>query len=281
MHAPLHSSLLRLLALTLIAVALPPILASAQDRTVTGATMFGLGGVRQQDTYLSPLNFKGKQFSFLRETMRMTHWASSNVSFQTLMHGEFSLAHNRPKTSEYWGAQLGYDLAWHRNWNPCKGLRLMVGGLVAAETGILYHTRNGNNPVQGRLHLQAALSAAASYGLRLRRIPLTIRYQADLPVAGVMFSPQFGQSYFEISQGNRDHNVCATHPANAFSIRQMCTIDIPVRRYALRIGYLSNLRQSRVNDISIYNHSRSFLVGFVREFTIHRSDWQRKATSKL
>lgn len=250
-------------------VTLPPP-STAQDRTVKEAVTLGMGGARQQDTYLSPLNFKGTQFSFLRETIRMTHWTDRRVSFQTLMHGAFSLTENQPKTSGYWGGELGYDLAWHRNWEACKGLRLMAGGMLSSEAGFLYHTRNGNNPAQGRLQIQIALSLAGSYSFLIRKLPLTVRYQADIPAVGVMFSPQFGQSYYEISQGNRDHNVCATHPANAFSIRQMCTIDIPIRRYAVRVGYQSNLRQSRVNDIRTYNHYRSLMLGFVREFTIHR-----------
>lgn len=243
----------------------------AQDRVTTGGVTFGLGGVRQQDTYLSPLNFKGSQLSFMRETMRMTHWANRNVSFQTLMHGAFTLTENKPNTSDYWGGRIGYDVAWHRHWKPCKPLRLMAGGMIGAETGILYHTRNGNNPAQGRLQMQIAFSLAASYKFNLRKKQITIRYQSDLPAFGMMFSPQFGQSYYEISQGNRDHNICATHPANAFSLRQMCTIDIPIRRYALRVGYQSDLKQSHINNIRAYNHSRSLMLGFVRKFTIHHT----------
>lgn len=248
----------------------------AQERTTTGALTFGIGKVSQQDTYLSPLNFKGTQFSFLRETMRMTHWASEKVSFQTLLHGAFSFSENEPKVSNYWGAHIGYDIAWHRHWKPYDPICLMAGGLLMSDIGVLYHTRNGNNPAQGRLQLQAALSLGAIYRLRIHKQTFSIRYQADIPAIGMMFCPQFGQSYYEISRGGRNHNICATHPANAFSLRQMLTLDIPIRRYALRVGYQSHLRQSLANDIRIYDRSRLFLLGFIRKFTIHQTYTQHK-----
>ena len=238
------------------------------SRNSTAAWMVGLGSVRQLDTYLSPLEYKGIQLSTLRETQRMTHLADGRISFQSLLQGAFSIAENRPATANYWGGHLNYDAGWHYNWQPARGLRLMAGGMIGAEVGCLYNDRNGNNPVQARLNADLSASAAANYTFRLRHKMLSLRYQVNIPVAGCMFSPQYGQSYYEISLGNRDHNVVFTHPANAFSCWQLFTLDIPLQRYTLRSGYLCDIHQSHANHIKVHDYSHSFMIGLVRHFTL-------------
>ena len=227
-----------------------------------------LGRTHQQDTYLSPLEYSGPQVTLLHEVMRMTHWARQRVSFQSLLQCTFSHTENRPATATDWGGRLAYDAGWHRHWQLLPSLRVMAGGQVGTDFGVLYNDRNGNNPAQGRLSFDLAASVGAFYTFRLRKQAFILRYQADLPVLGCMFSPQFGQSYFELSRGNRDHNVCFAYPLNAPSIRQMLTLDIPFRRYSLRVGYLSDVRQSHVNHIKVHDIGRSFMLGFVRHLTI-------------
>ena len=86
-----------------------------------------------------------------------------------------------------------------------------------------------------------------------------------------MFSPAFGQSYYELfTLGNRDHNVCLTTPFNAPSFRNQLTVDLPLRRCTLRFGYLADIRQSHVNDIRHHTFSHAFLIGWVRHLCIER-----------
>ena len=251
-----------------------PTFLSAQ-RDAAHALMFGQGGSSQFDTYLSPMEYKGTQFTFLRETLRMTHRAKERLSFQSLTQGTFSLTENPAQNANEYGGHIGYNAGWHYNWMLRERLRLMAGGLLGADAGFLYNERNGNNPAQARLKADVALSLAGIYKFRLRRHKLAVRYQADLPLLGCMFSPQYGQSYWEISQGNRDHNVCFTNPGNALSLRQLFTLDFPVRRFTIRTGYFSDIRQSHVNGIKMHDISRSFLIGFVRHFSIIQ-DKERK-----
>ncbi len=227
-----------------------------------------IGRTHQQDTYLSPLEYSGPQVTLMHEAMRMTHWAKRRVSFQSLLQGTFSYTENHPATANYWGGRIAYDAGWHRHWQPLPCLRIMAGGQVGTDFGILYNNRNGNNPAQGRLSFDVAASVGGFYSFRLRRQPFVVRYQADFPLLGCMFSPQFGQSYYELSKGNRDHNVCFAWPGCAPSVRQLLTLDIPFRRYSLRLGYLSDVRQSHVNHIKVHDIGRSFMLGFVRHLTI-------------
>ncbi len=106
----------------------------------------------------------------------------------------------------------------------------------------------------------------AVYPFHIRRVPFTVRYQASLPLTGVMFSPQYGQSYYEMSLGNYDHNVCFTHPGNAPSMRHLLTLDFPVAGFTFRTGYLCDIRQSRVNGLRSHIWNHSFMIGYVKHF---------------
>ena len=238
------------------------------------AFSIAIGRTRQQDTYLSPLEYSGPQITLMHEAIRMTHWAQRRVSFQSLLQGTFSLTENHPGTATDWGGRIAYDAGWHYHWQPFLCLRIMAGGQVGTDFGVLYNDRNSNNPAQGRLSFDVAASVGCFYSFRLRHQPFMVRYQADFPLLGCMFSPQFGQSYFELSQGNRDHNVHFACPVNAPNIRQMLTLDIPFRRNSLRVGYLSDIRQSHVNHIKVHDIGRSFMLGFVRHFTIQNKKRQ-------
>lgn len=236
-------------------------------RYTTHAVLFGAGRTNQFETYLSPVEYTGPQFSFLRETQRKTHWADGRVTTQGRLHGYLAYVENRAETSNELGGAVGYNVGWHYNWTPLPGLRLMAGGLAGGEIGFLYNLRNSNNPAQARALVEVAASVAACYRFRIRRQGFALRYQADLPVMGSMFSPNYGQSYYELfSQGHYDHNICFTHPGNAPSMRQLLTLDFPLGGFTFRAGYLCDIRQSRVNGLRSHAYNHTFLIGYVKHF---------------
>ena len=148
-------------------------------------------------------------------------------------------------------------------------LNIMAGGQADIDLGFLYNTRNGNNPAQARLALNISPSAAAAYRFRLGNVPLKARYEVSAPLFGVMFSPNYGQSYYEIfSRGNYDHNVVPTTIATTPSLRQMLTLDFTLGKTTLRVGYLGDFRQAKVNNLKYHTYSNMFLIGFVRTFKL-------------
>lgn len=262
--------------------------AAAQEATsfrrTAHSTMFGIGGARQMDSYLSPLSYRGMQLHLLHETLRQTRLMDSCVSFQTLLQADLAYTHNKPEKANDLGGYVHFDAAWHYrltgSFQPAVPRRtdsgqspfsLLLGPQIGATLGGLYNTRNGNNPAQATAELHLSASAAAIYTFRLWRQPVLLRDQIDIPLVGVMFSPAFGQSYYELfTLGNRDHNVCLTTPFNAPSFRNQLTVDLPLRRCTLRFGYLADIRQSHVNDIRRHTYSHAFLIGWVRHLSIER-----------
>lgn len=252
-------------------------LLSQQGRPTIHSTLLGIGGVHQLDTYLSPLEYSGPQLHFLHETMRRTYHADGRISVQTLWHVNFAYTKNAPEKGRNLSGDICFDAAWHYKLletgseQSASNFRLLLGPQIGFSAGALYNTRNGNNPVQALASIRLSASAAAIYSFRLWRQPFTARYQLDVPLIGAKFSPNYGQSYYEIfSLGNYDHNVCATHLFNAFSTRHQLTLDIPLKIVSLRVGYLCDLRQSHVNEIKYHSYSHAFVFGIVRYLTIHK-----------
>ena len=210
---------------------------SARTRFITRATMYGVGFTNVFDTYLSPQEYKGVDFRISRESMRMTKW-------------NYGLHYNFPITSNF---------------------KLLAGGLIDLNGGFVYNLRNGNNPAQARAYINLDASGMAIWDLRIKNYLISLRYQVNLPFAGIMFSPNYGQSYYEIfTLGNWNGVINFTSLHNQPSLRQMLTVDFPVGRAKMRLAYLWDAQQSKVNDIKTHTYSHVFMVGFVKELFLIR-----------
>lgn len=251
---------------------------TAQEPSVR-AIVFGLGRARQLDTYLSPIEYRGPQFLFISENTRPTSLLHERVSFQSTVQLDFSSTEPASEKATYLGGNFDYAATWHYRFSGSRPgtlptdrrsrFSLAAGPQLSALVGGLYNTRNGNNPAQAYLNVHLAASIQASYIFRLRRMPVCLRDQLDVPLIGAMFTPAYGQSYYEIfSLGHYDHNVRAAHPFNAPSFRNKFTVDLPFRRSTLRVGYLVDVRQSHVNDLRRHVYSHAFVIGWVHSVSI-------------
>lgn len=235
---------------------------------VARSVMVGIGRTSQLDTYLSPMTYDGMAVGFMTQRERMTRMADRHISFQSTLQGTFTKSDNPARTADYLGGRLAYDAGWHYHYSPLKGLDVKGGALVGTDLGFLYNSRNGNNPAQGRFSIDLSLSAGAAYDFKIRKLPLRLAYQADLPMLGMMFCPEFGESYYEISQRGVGHDLVCAHPGNAFSLRQLLVADVCLKRLTLRVGYLCDIRQSNARNLKYHDYSHSFMLGFVRYFQL-------------
>lgn len=236
-------------------------------RVTTAAYMVGAGRSRVLDTYLSQEHFAGPGFTFLAAVERR----KPGRRWMTAMQHQADMASTRDRADMVGQLAGQYSFFWGRlrGWELLSGaLSLQAGGMVNANIGFIYNTSNGNNPAQARLSLNVMPAAAAAYRFRIGRRRAAVRYEVQLPLAGVMFSPNYGQSYYEIfSRGDYDHNIVPTTFVSAPSLRQQIMAEVNIsRRLTLRVGYLGDWQQASVNNLKSHIYAHRFMIGFVKRF---------------
>lgn len=261
---------LRLCVFILIVLTCLPTRIQAQDslqatRHVMRSVMIGAGHNNTFETYLSPLEYEGPEVRFAYETMRMTRLMEGNVSAQNLFQLHASYTENISQTNHTYGGLVNWNYALHYQFRPAKGLKILFGPMLDLNAGVVYNRRNSNNPAQAKAYGGLGASGMLIYRFRIKNYPLTVRWQANLPLLGVMFSPEFGESYYEIfSLGNGGRNVVFTSLHNNPSLRQLLTLDFPVGNTVMRVGYVCDLQQAKVNNLKSHTYSHDFMIGVVR-----------------
>ena len=245
---------------------------ATRTRFITRATLYGAGFTNVFDTYLSPQEYKGIDFRISRESMRMTRMMKGNVSLQSFFQADLGYTHNKVDNNNTFSGLVNWNYGLHYNFPITSNFKLLAGGLVDINGGFVYNLRNSNNPASARAYINLDASGMAIWDLKIKNYPITLRYQINLPVMGVMFSPNYGQSYYEIfTLGHWDGVIKFTSLHNQPSLRQMLTADLPIGRVKMRFAYIWDAQQSNVNKIKTHTYTHAFMIGFVKELYLLRN----------
>jgi len=236
-------------------------------RAMNEGTLIGAGTSHVKDTYLSPFNYSGWGVRILNERMKMIGSGNGDFSRQQIINVDISSTKNPAENVNDFGAFVDYSLGYHYRLDVVPGFSVLTGASAHLLGGFIYNTRNGNNPLSAKIDLDLGLSLITLWNFRIKKLPLTLRYQAELPFAGVFFSPEYGASYYEMfNLGNLSDVVAFNSFHNKFALRNYLTVDIPLYSFTLRLGYLNSLYYSDTKNIKTHVISNSFMIGWVKEF---------------
>lgn len=258
----MSKKLLSIIAL-LVWLAVIPQQTIAQEQTST--SFLGIGSSHILDTYITQEKFSGIGFTYLNIRER----EKPQKRWNNIIEHEIDLSSTKDRGRSTTMLEGSYNLYWgrYRQWRLFDDrLQLQAGGAANAVLGFLYDMTNSNNPAQARLALNIMPAGIATYGFSLWHQQFTLRYELDVPLVGLMFSPNYGQSYYEIfSLGNYDHNIVPTTFVSAPTFRQLLTLDWRTsKKWSIRIGYLGNYQQAAVNNLKQHIYVHRVLLGITR-----------------
>lgn len=222
----------------------------------------GIGYTDILDTYLSQETFRGSELRYSAQTLRQRQagmW--SNMLSHHLILSATGTRHNR---NSLLTAMYNFTAGWYRSIQPLSPtLDIRLGGQADATLGGSYNTRNTNNPAQARASLFASPGAMAAWRFHAGPLPLTLNYELSIPLIGLAFSPNYGQSYYEIfSEGHYDHNIVVVTPFNAPQLWQRLMFDLKLKRTTLSIGYLCDLKQMKANNLKYHRYTHAIFLGW-------------------
>lgn len=244
--------------------------ATESTAPVTTVTyQIGVGPTKILDTYLSNEHFSGTGLTFMSTVERR----KPTNKWTTLLEHQANISKSNDREDMVDELEGSYNLYLGRlyTWNLLNNrLTLQAGGMGNAYIGFIYNMANGNNPAQARLAVNIMPTGIAKYRFTALKRKMSLRYEMQLPIAGIMFSPNYGQSYYEIfSRGNYDNNIVPTTFVTAPNFRQQLSLDINMsRRYTLRIGYLGDWQQAKVNNLKSHIYSHRLMLGIAKKFQL-------------
>lgn len=228
------------------------------------STQFAFGATNMLDTYLSPLEYTGTDVRFISSVLRTR---DCGWDIQYTHEGCYAYTSNPADNADAMAGHYDFAFAMMHRWAMLDGkLTLRLGGMSDFYLGFAYNMRTAaNNPAQGYASLAVGGAGMATYKLKIGKITLPVTYEVRVPLIGMMFSPAYGQSYYEIFNcGNYDHNVQCFTIATP-SLRHQLSVDIPVwKRTSVRVGYFSDIRQATPNHLKQHTYTHSLLVGFIK-----------------
>lgn len=234
-------------------------------QTIERATQIAVGSVNRLDTYLSPLNYKGTNVTFVSDVLREN---PSLWDIKLTHEGSFDFSHNPADNAKALAGHYDFAFAMLHRWEMMDGkLVLRLGGMADLYLGFAYNAHNSaNNPAQAYASLALGGSGMATYHLKLGKRTYPVTYQARLPLAGMMFSPAYGQSYYEMFyEGSEDNNV-VFYGINTPSFRQQISVGIPVgKAWLISLGYLGDIRQATPNNLKQHVYTNDFFIGFTKK----------------
>lgn len=218
------------------------------------------GRVRSLDTYLSPLRYDGMHLRLGFELQRLARfcpkkWVGKIEAGLTYDHPSNPARNNSLHTVI---ADVDYALLRRLY---VGGATFYAGGDLGFRGGVTYNPRNSNNVCSPLIHLYLGASGGVAYDIWRRRAPLTLRWQATLPVVGGFYLPDYDQSFYEMYLGNYGKTINFGFWHNRFDMDNLVCLDLQFGPSTLRLGYRTEFTTVWQNNISQRRWTHSLVIG--------------------
>ncbi len=213
------------------------------------------------DSYLTPITYDGLDLGLSLEAtrpLRSTKWL-----WQLQVGADYNYVENNAKNNDLHKLMGDISFNMQHCWSGVitPKLNLSVGPMAQLRAGIVYDEVNSNNPVTVRTHANLGATGMAWFDTRMWRLPVTLRYQAQLPVLGVFFAPEYDESYYEIYLGNHKNLAHMGWWGNRLDITNYLGADLHLGKTIVRLGYRNRLEHWNVNNLHVHDVTHSLVLG--------------------
>lgn len=227
-------------------------------RPVNSVYTLEAGSSHVTDTYLSPIKYTGWHLGLKYERNQAMKFSPENWVMQLRFGLEADHGNNIVGNRDLWYGELNFSWGMSRRWRlPIGGLSGGVGFSTGLKAGCIYLDRGGNNPASAKASLMVNATGYLAWNGKIGRLPVTVRYQPVLPVAGAFFAPDYGELYYEIYLGNHSGLAHFGWWGYYFALDQSLTADLHFGSTSLRIGYSGSIYSTKVNHTvtNIFTHA--------------------------
>lgn len=232
-------------------------------RPVTSVYRIEIGHTNTYSSYLSPLHYTGTSLGLSGEWTKAFQKYPDNLVMEFDGGVNFRRMLNPAKTA----SMIGFDgfFNWGMSWRKRlpHNFQITAGGLLDINGGVLYLPRNGNNPANALVYAGIDLAVSGSWHTTIGKLPILIEDKIKLPSLGAFFSPEYGETYYEIYLGNHKNLAHCGWWGNRFCIDNLLSVKLDFGRTAMELGYRYNLRTEWANNLSTRIHTHSFVIGVI------------------
>lgn len=234
-----------------------------QSRPVTG--IYGLEYAHKNvlATYLSPLHYSGSDIGVWGQWSKAMPFSPHHAIMHFEGSADFSRMLNPAGTAKMIGLEANFR--WGMSWRTSlpADVQVTAGGTIGLEGGAFYLLRNGNNPVEAIANASLAARFSASRPFKIGKLDFLLKDEVTLPSLGIFFSPEYGETYYEIYLGNRKGLVHAGWWGNNFRIDNLLSATIDFGRTAMTVGYRFQAYTQWANQLNTKVITHSFVIGVV------------------
>ena len=262
--------LLRLIAITVLATVALSIQTNAAEkgdsvtlRPIDAAVVLEAGGVRNIDTYLSPIRYSGQHIGLGFEVIRASSFSPERWNYQVKANLLYDRTENPVgnNTMHSLLADFSWSMMWRTDISSLRGLTLYVGPTLGFEGGVTYNPRNSNNVCSPLIYANVGATGQAAYKFKIGDLPVVARYQLTMPVVGCFYLPDYDQTFYEIYLGNYRDAVNFGWWKNRFDMDNLLTVDFRFGSASLRVGYRNDFTTIWENNISVRRTVHALVVG--------------------
>ena len=229
------------------------------------------GGIWQYDEYLSPLLYKEYFIALQNEWWQGFNKGNRLKVKDNWEHvGKVKLQGGRMYNEAYSNMiyALGVQGGWGAHYDLGKltgvdGFQLFIGPYLDVDLMGRELINNVNKPYSIDCSADLKAHAGIGYSFSGKKTSYRIRYTVMTTLAGAQFVPEYGQSYYEVTEGIIGGTIGFSSLHNHLTLRHEFTFDMQFPHSAWRLGVEHEYIRHNMNNLHFQREQLSLVVGVI------------------